>query len=153
MLAKRSRSNAQVMVDVTQAIDWLERQTFDDGVSFDALRYVDIVVSGGVESLSWQAGANLHFFLLQTIFKKAARMYPKTLITELSRQVGQQGFPSEDGAIEDVDEFDPSAHAVCLCTPSYLDALSSGQIGEHSNVIHFPHATIVWWGNSVPVTA
>lgn len=154
MFAKRSRQDAESMCRVIQAIDWLDEQSFAEDVDANAMseavRCVQVVVSEGVESVSWRARAELHFFLLQAVFKKAVRLYPKTLLSRLLHQVDDQGYPSEDDSLSDLDAFDPDKHVACLCVPSYLDGLSSGQVGEKSNVAHFPHAAIVWWTDPSP---
>ena len=148
MFAKRSRHQAQAMARVTQAIDWLEEQDYTQDVSSDVKKKLDIVTTEGVGPLSARSCAELHFMLLRSIFQKSVRMYPRSLLAGLFQEVRDQGFPSEEGVVCDLDSFDPDVHAVCVCMPSYLDALGSGQVGRDSHVVRFPHATFAWWGGS-----
>lgn len=148
MFAKRGRRSAEIMRRVTRAIAWLEKQTFADGVSAEAIGYVNLVVVDNIQSVSWRSGAELHFFLLLAVFQKAVRLYPKTILGDVLRQVEEQGFPSEDGSVSDLDSFDADKHAACVCIPSYLDALRSGDVGEGSQVRHFRHACFVWWDSA-----
>ena len=147
MFAKRSRHQAQAMARVTQAIDWLEEQDYTQDVS-NVKEKLDIVTTEGVGSLSVKSCAELHFMLLRFIFQKSVRMYPRSLLEYLFQEVRDQGFPSEEGVVRDLDSFDPDVHAACVCIPSYLDSLGSGQVGRDSHVVRFPHATFAWWGGS-----
>lgn len=146
MFAKRSRHQAQAMVRVTQAIDWLEKQDYSQDIPTDVTEEkLRVVTTEGVGSLSARSCAELHVMVLRSIFQKSVRMYPRSLLTELFQEVREQGFPSEEGAVHDLESFDPNVHVVCVCMPSYLDALASGQIGQNSHIAHFPHATFAWW--------
>ena len=144
MFANRSRHQAQAMARVTQAIDWLEEQDYTQDVA-DVKKKLDIVTTEGVGPLSARSCAELHFMLLRSIFQKSVRMYPRSLLAGLFREVREQGFPSEEGVVYDMDSFDPDVHAVCMCIPSYLDTLAPGQIGKDSQIVRFAHATFAWW--------